>query len=155
MKLDNNQLTLQESWNLPEASIKKRKSERNTSPHKGRRGNRMNTCHKCKIRGALIEHHTCLNSCHIQCTETMQTNVKDPKACGLDMRGLARKKSPTNCSFSKLVEGLTHTTAMVNTEVWSTQHQAAGREVQKQFGQEVYQGRIAKWLPGSKDEWEL
>ena len=88
-KNDNNQLTLQESWNLPEASTaktrvpncvgKKRKAERNTSTHKRRRGNRKNTCHKCKLMGALIECHTCLNSCHIQCTETMPDNVKDPK----------------------------------------------------------------------------
>jgi hypothetical protein len=32
---------------------------------------------------------------------------------------------------------------------------ALGREVQKQFGQEVYQGRITRWPPGSKDEREL
>ena len=68
---NNHQLTLQESWNLPEASKtktrvpngvgKKRKAERNASPHKRRRGNRMNTCHKCNLRGALIECHTCIN----------------------------------------------------------------------------------------------
>ena len=66
-----------------------------------------------------------------------------------------KKKGPTNCSFSKWVEGLKHTTAMVDTAAWNTQHQAVGWEVQKQFGQQVYQGRITKWLPGSKDEWEL
>ena len=163
-KIDNSQLTLQESWNLPEASKakirvpncvgKKRKAERNTSPHKRRRGNRKNTCHKCKLRGALIECHTCLNSCHIQCTETMPDNVKDPKVVWR-CEDCHEKKGPTNCSFSKWMEGLKHTTAMVDTTVWSTQHQAVGREVQKRFGQQVYQGRITKWLPGSKDEWEL
>ena len=163
-KNDNNQLTLQESWNLPEASTaktrvpncvgKKRKAERNTSPHKRRRGNRKNTCHKCKLRGALIECHTCLNSCHIQCTETMPDNVKDPKVVWR-CEDCHEKKGSTNCSFSKWVEGLKHTTAMVDTAAWSTRHQAVGWEVQKQFGQQVYQGRITKWLPGSKDEWEL
>lgn len=114
----------------------------------------MNTCHKCKLRGALIECHTCLNSCHIQCTETMPDNVKDQKVVWR-CEDCQKKKGPTNCSFSKWVVGLKHTTAMVDTTVWCTQHQAVGREVQKRFGQQVYQGRITKWLPGSKDEWEL
>jgi hypothetical protein len=84
----------------------------------------------------------------------MPTNVKDPKVVWR-CEDCREKKGPTNCSFSKWVEGPQHTSAMVDTEVWSTQYQAVGREVQKQFGQKVYQGRITKWLPGSKDEWEL
>ena len=65
------------------------------------------------------------------------------------------KKGPTHCSYSKWVEELKHATVVVETEVWNTQHQAVGMEVQKQFGQELYQGRVTKWLPGTKDEWEL
>ena len=84
----------------------------------------------------------------------MPTNVKDPKVIWRCEECLA-KKGPTNCSYSKWVEELKHATVVVETEVWSTQHQAVGMEVQKQFGQELYQGRVTKWLPGTKDECEL
>jgi hypothetical protein len=163
-KPGNSQPTLQEVWGLEdEQNAKtlvspsigtKRKAARNTSTYKRKRGFRSNHCHKCTQAGALVEYHTCNQACHAQCTESMPNNVRDEKVIWR-CEECVRNKGHTDCSYTTWVEGFEHKEVEGDTTVWREDNPNVGRPVTKRFGTKLYKGIITRWMPGTKQEWEL
>ena len=104
-KADSKQVTLDEKWNTnpkKKGSAKRtgnRKQRKNKCKFKRTRGKHDDVCTVCMKGGTLVECHTCVRSCHIECSPSMPLNVTARKViwrcseCISDM-------GPTNCSFS-------------------------------------------------------
>jgi hypothetical protein len=83
------------------------------------------------------------------------TNVRDDKViwrCEV----CVEKNGDTGCSFARWVEGLSwETTVQGDADKRREDHPYVGKQVIKQFGNKLYAGKIQKWMPGTKQEWEL
>ena len=101
-----------------------------------------------------MECHTYKHACHAQCTMTMPTNVRDDQVIWRCEECVA-KKGDTGCSFARWVEGLSWAKVQGDADKWRVDHQYVGKQVIKQFGNKLYAGQIQKWMPGSKQEWEV
>ena len=55
----------------------------------------------------------------------------------------------------KMGEGLSWAKVQGDADKWRVDHPYVGKQVIKQFGNKLYAGHIQKWMPGSKQEWEL
>ena len=60
-----------------------------------------------------------------------------------------------DCSYSRWVEGFNHEEIEGGSTVWRNDNPNVGRPVTKRFGTKLYKGIITRWMPGTKQEWEL
>ena len=131
---DNNQLTLTEIWKIPMKNnnagklLQRRQLHGNSTntTFKRTRRKRNNECMVCKEGGKLIECHTCTNTCHIICDNTMPTNVRH-HAVVWRCQDCVTSGGGTNCRVAKWAKGHRQEHDEKLKDKWNTQHSWVGK----------------------------
>ena len=126
---DSNQPTLTETWKISSGNNNtKQKLQRwklygnstNTTFKRVRR-KRNNECMICNEGGKLIECHTCTNTCHIICDDTMLTNVRH-HAVVWGCQDCVSVEENTNCRVAKWADGHRQEHDDKLKDIWNNQH---------------------------------
>jgi hypothetical protein len=137
---DNNQPTLTEIWkismenNNTKQKLQRRKLHGNSTNTTFKRvhSKRNNQCMICKEGWKLIECHTCTNTYHIICDDTMPTNVRH-QAVVWRCQDYASTEGNTNCRVAKWADGHRQEHDETLKDIWNTQHSWVGKLVTKMF----------------------